>query len=190
MLIVTPTGDYPDEAARDAVESLGFLEVSDTTGRSDVVEALSYAAPDGTSLRYLREPELEIPVIVIEGPSASPLRQRLTKRLPHVSALAAGIGYDVAASVEVKMTLLRILSAHALEATIPLMLRAAEWAARDPSPFVRLGVAQLLQYAHEASIADIVRRRLLADPEPTVREFSRSALLRFDGAQSARGPES
>ena len=44
------------------------------------------------------------------------------------------------------MTLLRILSAHALEGVTAPMIHAASLAARDPSPYVRRdGHRQLLQ---------------------------------------------
>lgn len=187
MRILTPTAAFPDPAVARAAAACGLTLTEDTTGRGDVIREQRFTAPDGSVLRYLFEPELEIPVILLEGAGAGALRARLAGTLPQVEPLAAAIGYDPAAGIDVRLTLLRILAAHALEEVSEPMVRVAALAARDPSPFIRLAAVQLLQYGHEATLAGIVRGTLVEDPDPDVRDFARAALDRFDAAPPPAG---
>ncbi len=189
MRIITPTRVFPDPLVVKAASALMLMPVRNTLGKADMIEELSFEAADGSLVSYLREPELEIPVITIEGFSAAALRDGLAGQLAHADPLVAAAGYTADASVTIKLTLLRILSAHALEMVTDPMIRVAELAARDASPYVRLGVFQLLQYAHEATIADIVRHRLLDDGDPDVRSFAKSVLARFDAAPKEMGSD-
>lgn len=188
LTIVTPTAKFPDPNISLAVMGFGFHLVGDTVGQTDVIEEMKFESGQ-TSLRYLREPELEIPVITIQGPRAEEVRSSICEIVSHVSSFTASIGYDPTASETVRFTTLRIISAHALEAVTEPMVRVAALAALDPSPYIRLGVVQLLQYAHEETIAGIVRRNLLDDVDPDVSEFARSVLARFDAAAPPGSPE-
>lgn len=182
MMIITPTAGFLDPDVEPALSALGLKLVANTVGQPDVIQALSFEDGEGTTVRYLFEPELEIPVVTIEGASESAvlLKERIAARVQHMNELQAAIAYDGSASIDVKVTLLRVLSAHGLERVSEAMLRVTELAARDPSPFVRIGVAQMLQYAHDTRIADVVRNTVAVDRDPDVRDFASGVLARFD----------
>ncbi len=188
MLIVTPTAKFPDTEVLKAAQDLGFNLAKDTLGLPGVIQEQVFTSGNG-QVRYMREPELEIPVIVIDGPNAEEMRSALADKIKHITAFAATIGYDPTASETVRITTLRMISAHALEEVSEPIVRVAALAVLDPSPYVRLGVVQLLQYAHEATIADIVRHRLLDDDDPDVRSFAKSILARFDAAPKEMGSD-
>ncbi len=181
MMILTLTTDFPDPDVEPALRAAGLELVANTIGQPDVIQALSFQGGDGTTARYLFEPELEIAVIVFEGGADLGARVlQVAPRVQHMEPLQAALAYVDSASLDVKVTLLRILSAHSLERTTEPMLRVAALAARDPSPFVRLGVVQLLQYAHDRRIADLVRATVAIDPDPDARAFAGDVLARFD----------
>ena len=151
-------------------------------GEEDI-PGLAYETADGsTLLRYLQEPDLEIPLIVVDGDLAPALADRLRADIAHVPETAAGLSYDAGASESVKLTLLKILAAHALADVTPAMTRVVALAASDPSPFIRLGAVQLFQYAQTPDIARIVRRALADDPDPDVRGYALDVLAHYDDA--------
>ncbi|SNX70250.1 hypothetical protein SAMN05878503_105159 [Cereibacter ovatus] len=176
MHIITPTAAFPDPAVAEAAEAIGLTartEIQDETG---TLYEQDFRDPEGaTRLRYLHEPDLDIPVIAIEGPQADAVRAALGDAVAHVSGLAAAMAYDAGADEQVRMTLLRIIAAHSLQRLHPAMLRAAELAARDGSAFVRLGVVLLAHYARAPQVTDLVRG-LVCDPDPDVRDFAAEVL--------------
>jgi hypothetical protein len=178
--IIVPTSPFPDPVLLAALRDLPAWQVADTIGQADVMQEVAFRAPDGaTLLRYVNEPALDIPVVVVDGPDAGALATRLRERVANIPALAACITFDEAATETVKITLLRILCAHAFSAVIPAMTLVAERAAADASPFVRLGAVQLFRYTQTDAIASVLRTRLVDDPDPDVRAEARQMLADY-----------
>lgn len=186
MRILTLTGSFPDPAVQAAAQAVGLRRVEDTTGQTGLREDLEFEAEDGSYGHYLFEPEVKLPVVLLEGPSAAALRDALARRLPHTTEAAAAAAYDLSGNDDAKIAILRLLSAHALEAVTQPMLRAVGLAARDRSPRVRLGAVQVLQYAHEQATADVVREALRDDPDAEVQRRALDALSAFDSAPDPR----
>ena len=179
--IITPTSAFPDQ---DILDRLANMDLRVIRGDGDgQLPGFAYETADGsTVLRYLQDPDLEIPVIVVDGDQAQSLAIGLCKDIPHFPAAAAGLAFDPAASSSVKFTLLKILSAHALAEVTPAMTRAVTLAVVDPSPFIRLAGAQLFRYAQTVEMAEIIRHMLVRDPDPDVRRYASEALANFDDA--------
>ena len=182
--IITPTSDFPDPDLEETFARLNLRPLREKVRDQEGVPGLAYETTDGsTFVRYLQEPDLEIPVIVVDGDHARSLAASLRAAIPHFPELAASLSFERGASVTVKVTLLRILAAHALAHVTPGMTRAVALAASDPSPFVRLGAAQVFQYAQTPEIAEVVRRALFQDADPDVRGFAHETLAHFDESQ-------
>jgi hypothetical protein len=177
LSILTPTGGFPDVAVQAAIAELGGRETANTLGSTDRIRELRYATgPMGPSIRYLMEPELEIPCLLLEGPGHRDTALRLADMLDCITSQDAALSYTEDAEDSVKVTLLRILSAHALQELTDPIASAALLAARDPSPFVRLGVVQLAQYANHPTIDRIVAEVVMPDPDPDVQGFAETVL--------------
>ncbi len=173
LSILTPSGAFPDLAAQAVIADLGGREVANTLGQVNVVQEISYVlGTDGPAIRYLLEPELQIPCIVVTGDGHQALADRLKKKIDCVDGLEAALSYTDDADATVKVTLLRILSAHALQGVTEAITSVALRAARDSSPFVRLGAVQLAQYANDAHIMRIVTDVLMPDEDPDVQAFA------------------
>lgn len=173
LSILTPRGAFPDLATQAVIADLGGREVANTLGQASVVQEISYVlGTDGPTIRYLMEPELQIPCILVTGDGHRALSDRLEQKIDCIDALHAALSFTDSADATVKVTLLRILSAHALEGVSEPMTSVALRAARDSSPFVRLGAVQLAQYANDAQITRIITDVLMPDADPDVQAFA------------------
>src|SRR4051794_33393197 len=96
MRVIVPVAPFPDPAVRRLMAELGYVEVTNTVGTRDVIEEWCFESPGGaTSVRYLLEPELAIPCIVVSGEEAA---ADLRARVPHFDPLAVAIAYNSSAS--------------------------------------------------------------------------------------------
>lgn len=180
LSILTPSSEFPDLSVQAAIADLDGRETDNTVGVSGVVQEIKFrTSTSGSSIRYLLEPELEIPCILLEGPGHRRLAERLETLIDCIDGLKAAISYTSEADDTVKVTLLRILSAHALQRMTDQIASAALTAAQDPSPFVRLGVVQLAQYANDPQTTRILEEVVMPDADPDVQEFAEAVLSRL-----------